>query len=51
MDDRAEHVRIATVRGSTLSDTAHYAAAVATLRDAESLASRLARGRNSGERR
>ncbi|NUY35765.1 SARP family transcriptional regulator [Paraburkholderia sp. JPY303] len=37
-DDRAEQARIAVVRGSALSDTAHYAAAIATLRDAERLA-------------
>lgn len=38
-DDRAEQARIAIVRGAVLSDTAHYAAAIATLRDAEALAS------------
>ena len=37
-DDRAEQARIAIVHGSALSDTAHYAAAIATLRDAEALA-------------
>lgn len=36
--DRAEQARIATVHGSILSDTAHYAAAIAMLRDAEALA-------------
>ncbi len=36
--DRAEQARIATVHGSILSDTAHYGAAIAMLRDAESLA-------------
>jgi DNA-binding SARP family transcriptional activator len=37
-DDRAEQARIAVVRGSTLSDTAHYAEAIAMLRDAQRLA-------------
>lgn len=37
-DDRAEQARIATVHGSTLSDTAHYAAAIAMLREAQALA-------------
>jgi DNA-binding SARP family transcriptional activator len=37
-DDRAEQARIAIVHGSVLSDTAHYAAAIAMLRDAEALA-------------
>ena len=37
-DDRAEQSRIATVHGSVLSDTAHYAAAIAMLRHAEALA-------------
>jgi DNA-binding SARP family transcriptional activator len=37
-DDRAEQARIAIVHGSTLSDTAHYAAAIGMLRDAEALA-------------
>ena len=32
-DDRVEQARIAIVHGSTLSDTAHYAAAIAMLRD------------------
>lgn len=36
--DRAEQARIAIVHGSALSDTAHYAAAIAMLRDAEALA-------------
>jgi len=36
--DRAEQARIATVHGSTLGDTAHYAASISTLRDAEALA-------------
>lgn len=36
--DRAELARIAIVRGAALSDTAHYAAAIETLRDAEVLA-------------
>jgi tetratricopeptide (TPR) repeat protein len=39
--DRAEQARIATVRGSTLSDTAHYGAALATLRDAHAIAESL----------
>jgi DNA-binding SARP family transcriptional activator len=39
--DSAEQARIATVHGSILSDTAHYAAAVAALQDAEALADRL----------
>ncbi|NML85710.1 BTAD domain-containing putative transcriptional regulator [Polaromonas sp.] len=34
-DDYAEQARIAIVHGSVLSDTAHYAAAIAMLRDAE----------------
>ncbi|UUZ74136.1 hypothetical protein LP415_15430 [Polaromonas sp. P1(28)-8] len=34
-DDYAEQGRIAIVHGSVLSDTAHYAAAIAMLRDAE----------------
>ena len=38
-DNCAEQARIATVHGSTLSDTAHYAAAIPMLRDAEALAS------------
>lgn len=33
-DDHAEQTRIAIVHGSVLSDTAHYAAAIAMLRDA-----------------
>ncbi|WP_411885627.1 BTAD domain-containing putative transcriptional regulator [Polaromonas sp. YR568] len=37
-EDRAELARIATVCGSALSDTAHYAAAIALLREAEALA-------------
>ena len=37
-DDRAEQARIAIVHGSVLSDTAHYAEAIAMLRDAETLA-------------
>ncbi len=37
-EDRAEMARIATVYGSALSDTAHYAAAIALLREAETLA-------------
>lgn len=37
-DDRAEQARIAIVHGSVLSDTAHYAAAIAMLRHAEELA-------------
>ncbi len=37
-DDRAELARIAIVHGSTLSDTAHYQAASAMLREAEALA-------------
>ncbi|HEV8314343.1 MAG TPA: BTAD domain-containing putative transcriptional regulator [Burkholderiaceae bacterium] len=37
-DDRAEQARIAIVHGSTLSDTAHYTAAIAMLRDAQALA-------------
>lgn len=37
--DRAELARIAIVRGAALSDTAHYAAAIEMLRDAEVLAS------------
>lgn len=37
-DDPAERSRIATVHGSALSDTAHYTAAIAMLRDAEALA-------------
>jgi len=36
--DRAELTRIATVFGSALSDTAHYAPAIALLREAETLA-------------
>ena len=36
--DRAERARIATVLGSALSDTAHYAAALGALHDAETLA-------------
>ena len=36
--DQAEQARIATVHGSILSDTAHYGAAIAMLRDAEALA-------------
>lgn len=35
--DRAERARIATVHGSALSDTAHYAAAISLLREAEAL--------------
>ncbi|SFM83543.1 BTAD domain-containing putative transcriptional regulator [Variovorax sp. OV329] len=35
--DRAELARIAIVRGSTLSDTAHYEAALATLREAHAM--------------
>jgi len=34
-DDRAEHALIATVLGSTLSDTAHYGAALDALQQAE----------------
>jgi DNA-binding SARP family transcriptional activator len=34
-DDRTEQARIAIVHGSVLSDTAHYGAAIAMLRDAE----------------
>jgi DNA-binding SARP family transcriptional activator len=37
--DRAEQARIATLHGAVLSDTAHYAAAMAMLVDAERLAS------------
>lgn len=37
-DDGAEQARIATVHGSTLSDTAHYAQAIAMLRHAAALA-------------
>lgn len=37
-DDPAEQARIATVRGSTLSDTAHYAESIATLGEALALA-------------
>jgi DNA-binding SARP family transcriptional activator len=37
-DDRAELARIATVYGASLSDTAHYAGAIALLREAEALA-------------
>jgi len=37
-NDSAERARIATVHGSTLSDTAHYAAAIEMLREAEALA-------------
>ena len=37
-EDRAELARIATVYGAALSDTAHYAAAIALLREAEALA-------------
>jgi DNA-binding SARP family transcriptional activator len=37
-EDRAELARIATVFGSALSDTAHYAPAIALLREAETLA-------------
>ena len=37
-DDRAEQARIAIVHGSALSDTAHYAAAITMLQDAEALA-------------
>jgi DNA-binding SARP family transcriptional activator len=37
-DDRAEQARIAIVHGSVLSDTAHYAAGIAMLREAEALA-------------
>jgi len=40
-DDRAEQARIAIVHGSVLSDTAHYAAAIAMLRDAEALANSI----------
>ena len=40
--DRAEQARIATVHGSVLSDTAHYAPALAMLRDAEGLATGVA---------
>jgi DNA-binding SARP family transcriptional activator len=36
-DDSAEQARIATVHGSALSDTAHYAAAISLLRQAEAL--------------
>lgn len=36
-NDRAEQARIATLHGSALSDTAHYAAAISLLREAESL--------------
>lgn len=36
--DRAELARIATVCGAALSDTAHYVAAIALLREAEALA-------------
>lgn len=36
--DRAEQARIATVRGSALSDTGHYGAALTTLRDANAIA-------------
>jgi DNA-binding SARP family transcriptional activator len=36
--DRAEQARIAIVCGSALSDTAHYGAAIAMLRDAEAFA-------------
>ena len=38
-EDRAEQARIATLHGAVLSDTAHYAAAIAMLGDAEQLAS------------
>lgn len=44
-DDSAEQARIATLHGSILSDTAHYPAAIATLRDAEALT------RSSGDAR
>lgn len=37
-EDRAELARTATVYGAALSDTAHYAAAIALLREAEALA-------------
>jgi DNA-binding SARP family transcriptional activator len=37
-EDRVELARIATVYGAALSDTAHYAAAIALLREAEALA-------------
>ncbi len=37
-EDRAELARIATVCGASLSDTAHYAGAIALLREAEALA-------------
>ncbi|MEO8024059.1 BTAD domain-containing putative transcriptional regulator [Polaromonas sp.] len=37
-EDSAEQARIATVQGAALSDTAHYAAAISTLREAERLA-------------
>jgi len=38
--DDAERARVATMLGSVLSDTAHYAAALRTLREAVSLATR-----------
>lgn len=38
-ENSAEQARIATVHGAALSDTAHYAAAISMLRDAERLAS------------
>jgi len=37
-DDQAERARIATVQGSILSDTAHYAPAIALLGDAHAIA-------------
>ena len=37
-DDLAEQARIATLHGSTLSDTGHYAAAIAVLQNAAALA-------------
>jgi len=40
-DDRAEQTRIAIVRGSVLSDTAHYSQAIETLRSAVEMAEQI----------
>jgi DNA-binding SARP family transcriptional activator len=44
-EDRVEQARIATLHGAVLSDTAHYAAAIAMLGDAERLAAETGDGR------
>ncbi len=46
-DDDAEQARIATVHGALLSDTAHYAAAAAMLRSAQTLAERVGDARQT----